>query len=62
MCIRDRYSMATMAELAELNDPIVIPLKEYAYKEGLTLEIILNSAGIMLRDEVMKELVFNDKM
>ena len=56
-----QYSMDTMAELVEINDSIVIPLKEYAYKEGLTLEIILNSAGIVLRDEIMKELKFDDK-
>lgn len=55
------YSMNTMKELAQKNDTVVVPLKEYAFKEGLTLEIILNSAGIVLRDEVMKELQFNDK-
>lgn len=57
-----QFSMDTMAELAEVNDPIAVPLKEYAYKEGLNLEIIINSAGIVLRDEVMKELKFDDKI
>ena len=57
-----QYSMDVMFELAEVNDPIAIPLKEYAYKEGITLEILLNSAGIMLRDEVMKEINFKDKI
>ena len=57
-----QFSMDTMAELVELNDPAVIPLKNYAYKKGLNLEIILNSAGIVLRDEIMKEFKFDDKV
>ncbi|MFA6097540.1 MAG: hypothetical protein WC788_08025 [Candidatus Paceibacterota bacterium] len=57
-----QYSMDLMSELAEVNDPVAIPLKEYSYKEGLNLEIILNSAGLVLRDEVMKELKFDDKI
>jgi hypothetical protein len=55
-------SIDVMNELAEVNDPIAVPIKEYAYKEGITLEILLNSAGIMLRDQVMQELKFEDKI
>lgn len=56
------FSMKTMAELAEKNNPVAVPLKEYAYEKGLPLELILNSAGIVLRDEVMKEIKFSDKI
>ena len=54
------YSMLVLKELASQNNPIVIPLKNYAFDNGLPLEIILNSAGIVLRDEVMKEVKFSD--
>ena len=53
-------SMAILKELAHKNNELVIPLKNYSFNKGLSLEIILNSAGIVLRDEVMKELNFND--
>ncbi len=56
------FSMAVMKELANNNDTIAVPLKNYAYNKGLTLDLILNSAGIVLRDEVMKELKFDDKI
>ncbi len=55
------YSTQVMKELVRSNNPIVKPLKEYAFQKGLMLDIILDSAGIVLRDEVMKELKFNDK-
>ena len=54
------YSMTVLKELADANNSLAIPLKEYAFNEGLPLEIVLNSAGIVLRDEVMKELSFGD--
>lgn len=56
------FSMKVMAELAEKNDPIAKPLKEYTYEKGDNLTIILNSAGIVLRDEVMKEIKFGEKI
>jgi hypothetical protein len=49
-----------MHELASQNNPFVVALKNYAYNKGLPLEILLNSAGLVLRDEVMKDLKFTD--
>lgn len=54
-------SMKILKELAGANNSLLIPLKNYAFNKGLPLEILLNSAGILLRDEVMKELKFEDK-
>ena len=53
-------AMKVMQELAGSNDPLVVPLKNYAYENGLALDLILKSAGIILRDEVMKSLRFDD--
>jgi len=55
------YSKSVINELVNANNPLTISLKNYAYNKGLPLEIIVNSAGILLRDEVMKELHFGDK-
>lgn len=41
-----------------LEDDILKSLKEYAFENGLPLEVIIPPAGIMLRDEVMKDLKF----
>ncbi len=54
-------SMAVLKELAKSNNKLVAPLKNYAFNKGLNLEILLNSAGIVLRDEVIKEVKFDDK-
>lgn len=53
-------AMKVMQELAENNDPIAVPLKNYAYNKGLVLDLLVKSAGLVLRDEVMKELKFQD--
>jgi transcription initiation factor TFIIIB Brf1 subunit/transcription initiation factor TFIIB len=55
-----QFSMGVMKELADRNDANAVRLKEYAYQKGLPLEIVVNAAGIVLRDEVMKELKFSD--
>ncbi|MEK7621653.1 MAG: hypothetical protein AAB415_00575 [Patescibacteria group bacterium] len=54
------YSMTVLKELANSNNPLVVPLKNHAFNKGLPLEMILNSAGLVLRDEVMKNLKFGD--
>lgn len=54
------YSTIVVKELISANNPLVISLKNYAYNKGLPLDIIINSAGIVLRDEVMKGLKYGD--
>lgn len=53
-------STVVLKELINANNSLVVPLKNYSYNKGLPLEIIINSAGIVLRDEVIKELKFED--
>lgn len=55
-----QFSTDVIQEAVEKNHPIAIKLKNYTYEKGLPLEIVVNSAGIVLRDEVMKELKFSD--
>lgn len=55
------FSMSVLKELAMANNVLAIPLKNYAFSKGLPLDIILNSAGIVIRDEVMKEVKFEDE-
>jgi hypothetical protein len=40
------------------NDEMLRPVKEYAFNNGLDVKIFVPLAGILLRDEVMKELKF----
>jgi hypothetical protein len=40
------------------DDPIFAPLKEYAFNNGLPIELVIPPASIVLRDEVMKQLKF----
>lgn len=54
-------SRKVLKELTDSNNALVLSLKNYAYNKGLPLEILVNTAGIVLRDEVMKELSFDDK-
>jgi len=37
------------------------PVKDYAYKNALGVNIILETASLMVRDEVIKELRFDDE-
>lgn len=54
-------SRKVLKELTDSNNTLILPLKNYAYNKGLPLEILINTAGIVLRDEVMKDLSFDDK-
>lgn len=54
------FSVSVLKDLVNSNNPIIISLKNYSFNKGLLLEIIINSAGIVLRDEVMKEVKFGD--
>lgn len=55
------FSFAVLKELAVNNNQIIFPLKNYAYQKGLVLDIVLQAAGIVLRDTVMQELKFEDQ-
>ncbi len=55
------FSRRVLKELTDSNNTFILPLKNYTYNKGLPLEILVNTAGIVLRDEVMKELSFDDK-
>ncbi len=49
-------SIKSIQKLLEKNNPILAPLKDYAYSTGLSTEILLQPAGILLRDKVLKEI------
>lgn len=51
-------SIDVIKELLESNDETLKPLKDYAFNNGLSVEILAPPAGIVLRDEVMKDLKF----
>lgn len=51
-------SVQVIREVLESDDDVLKPLKDYAFDNGLPLEIMIPPAGIVLRDEVMKELKF----
>jgi hypothetical protein len=36
------------------NKPFIKPIKDYAFKSGISVEIILRTAGLILRDEYLK--------
>lgn len=42
----------------ESDDPIFASMKEYAFNNGLPIELVIPPASIVLRDEVMKQLKF----
>lgn len=54
------FSLQALKELTTSNNPIIFPLKNYAYQKGLVLDIILQAAAIVLRDTVMQEIKFDD--
>ncbi len=54
------FSLKVLQELATTNNPVLFPLKNYAFQKGLVLDIILQAAGIVLRDNVIQELKFDD--
>lgn len=54
-------SLQTLKDLAVSNNPILDPLKNYAFQKGLVLDVILQAAAIVLRDIVMQELKFEDE-
>lgn len=47
-------SVKGIQELLNKNNPILKPLKEYAYDNGLPVELLVKPAGILLRDKVLK--------
>jgi len=55
-----QFAADVVREISENNDPVGIRLKNYAYEKGLPLGLVVNSAGIVLRDEVMKTTKFDD--
>lgn len=54
-------SYQVLKELATQNDPIAVPIKNYAYEKGLALDFLLQTAGIVLRDLAMTEIKFDDQ-
>lgn len=53
-----QQSIDVIKELLHGDDEMLNPLKDYAFNNGLKLDIIIPPAGIILRDEVMRELKF----
>jgi hypothetical protein len=53
-------AIAVIKELVESGDDKLTPLKDYAFNNGLSVDILIPPAGIVLRDEVMKDLKFSD--
>lgn len=49
-------SIEVIREILDSDNEMLKPLKDYAFNNGLPLDIIIQPAGIVLRDEVMKEL------
>lgn len=45
-----------------IDDPMMKPIKEYVFKNSISIEIILNAAALIVRDEVMKELKFGNNL
>lgn len=51
-------SIEVVEDMLESDDEMAFCLKEYAFNNGVNLDIIAFPAGIALRDEVMKDLKF----
>ncbi len=51
-------SINVVKELLHSDEETLNPLKDYAFNNGLKVDILIPPAGIVLRDEVMKELKF----
>ena len=47
-------ALGIMINLA--NDPMMVPIKKYAFKHGYSLNDVLRVAGVYLRDQIIKEL------
>lgn len=47
-------STKSIEKLLENNNPILTPLKDYAYNNGLSIDILVKPAGILLRDKVLR--------
>jgi len=45
-----------------IDDPMMKPIKDYAFKKSMSIETILEPASLLVRDEVMKEIKFNDDL
>jgi hypothetical protein len=54
-------SIDVIRDLLDSDDDKLKPLKSYAFNNGLSVDILIPPAGIVLRDEVMKELTFPDE-
>lgn len=50
-----QYSIEVISDLLASNDEMSVCLKDYAFNNGMKLDILSAPAGIALRDEVMKE-------
>ena len=42
-----------------INDSMMKPVKNYAFEKNMSVETILEPAGLLVRDEVMKEIKFD---
>lgn len=51
-------SIDVIKKLLDSDDEKLKPLKSYAFNNGLSVDILIPPAGIVLRDEVMKDLSF----
>lgn len=47
-------SRRSIQKLLDNSNPMLRPLKEYAYNSGLPTELLVKPAGILLRDEVLR--------
>lgn len=43
-----------------IDDPMMKPIKEYAFKKSTNIKIILEAAALVVRDKVMEELKFGN--
>jgi hypothetical protein len=53
-----QFSKQLIHELFENDNEMFRPLKDYAFNNGMNVKILVPPAGLLLRDEVMKELKF----
>lgn len=47
-------SIKTIQNLLDKNNPMLNSLKDYAFKNGLPLSVLIKPAGVLLRDEALK--------
>ncbi|XOB40136.1 MAG: hypothetical protein ACKKMR_02280 [Candidatus Nealsonbacteria bacterium] len=45
-----------------IDDPMMKPIKDHAFKNSINVRVILEAASLLVRDEVMKELKFNNNL